>query len=67
MINILKSIESDFPGGMDSERLTAEIKASAITQPLTAINTVGDICKICFDDNLTAGEEDTLETRKEIE
>jgi len=56
------SIQNDFPNHkIDSDRLTQEIRASAIITALDYIHTVTDDCNIWFKDALSGGDETILD------
>lgn len=55
------TISTAFPAAkVSSDRLTQEIRASAITVALDGINTAGDLCTVIFKAALSGGEETTL-------
>lgn len=56
------STSEDFPNGtVATDRLTQEIRDSAITVALDYINTDGDDCIVVFKADLSSGEEDVLD------
>lgn len=56
------SISADFPNGkVATDRLTNEIRASAIITALDAIVTSGDNCDVWFKDALSSGDETILD------
>lgn len=56
------SISTDFPNGkVATDRLTEEIRASAIITALDAIVTSGDNCDVWFKDALSSGDETILD------
>jgi len=56
------SIAGDFPNHvLSTDRLTLEIRASAIVTALDHIDTVGDACSVWFKDALSVGDEAVLD------
>lgn len=56
------SISTDFPNhAVSSDRLTVEIRESAIVTALDCINTIGDACQIVFKADLSSGDESILD------
>jgi len=56
------SISQDFPNGkVSTDRLSQEIRGSAIIEALDFINTNGDVCDIYFKAELTSGDEVILD------
>jgi hypothetical protein len=50
------SISGDFPSGVATDRLQAEINDSAVAPVCTSVNTHDGVCTVIFDDTLDAGE-----------
>lgn len=56
------SIQNDFPQHcVSSDRLSVEIRESAIVTALDGIDTLGDVCDIVFKADLSSGDEAVLE------
>jgi len=56
------SIAGDFPeDSLGSSILTAEILSSQISTALCCINRSGDVCEICFEESLSAGDKTVLD------
>lgn len=56
------SIQSDFPNHkVSNDRLTNEIRASAIVVALDRIDTAGDVCDVCFRADLSSADEAILD------
>lgn len=61
-MNYFYSLSTDFPQGIDSEKLHVEIGDSIdISSPINGITISDDIVKISFDEELTLGEKSDLD------
>lgn len=56
------SISTDFPAGLSSGRLVEEIRNSTIVIALDHISTSGDVCSVWFKDQLSVGDEASLDS-----